>query len=218
MSESKLKSNYPDLYKSIESSQEEEVRAWVNSASEDDKGFAMFWSGLDGNIPAIQALIRNKVPVDIKNVLGLTALHGASIKNRVQCIKFLLEEESASVDTVDDRGNSALHLACANGSIGSAKVLIENHCNINLVNKKGESALHWACSNGQLDCAKLLIENHSNINLVNEEGESALHMACSNGHLDCAKLLIENHCNINLVNKRGWKCPSQGLFSWTLDT
>ena len=191
MSESELKSMYPDLYKFIESSKEEEVRAWVNSASEDDKGRAMYYSGLDGNIPAIQALIRYTVPVDIKDTWGRTALHGASMKNRVQCIKFLLEEESASVDTVHAFGDSALHKACWWGSIDSAKLLIENHSNINLVNKRGESALHKACSKGHLDCAKLLAEKDSAlISREADSGETGLMMAIRGGHTSLINYLI----------------------------
>jgi ankyrin repeat protein len=55
-------------------------------------------------------------------------------------------------------GNSALHLACANGFKDVAKVLCDSpECNVNQADNSGRTALHWAAASGFSAVVKVLI-------------------------------------------------------------
>jgi len=47
-----------------------------------------------------------------------------------------------------ETGNSAIHMACANGNIEILKMLLENGGDVNILNSSKNSPLHWAALNG----------------------------------------------------------------------
>ena len=52
-----------------------------------------------------------------------------------------------------EQGNTALHLAAANGLIPAVTFLLEKGANVNLQNSSKNTPLHWACLCGQLEVA-----------------------------------------------------------------
>ncbi|KJE95587.1 hypothetical protein CAOG_06027 [Capsaspora owczarzaki ATCC 30864] len=63
----------------------------------------------------------------------------------------------APVDAADDLGNTALHLACWNGQIDTAVLLISAGANPNLSNYEGRTPLHCACVNGHAELVAAII-------------------------------------------------------------
>ena len=77
----------------------------------------------------------------------------------LEAVKECLTEGEAPVDSLDkETGNTALHMASANGFEEIASHLISQGADINLVNKNGNTPLHWACVNGKLSVVKLLCQ------------------------------------------------------------
>ena len=92
------------------------------------------------------------------------------------------ELRNIELNATDGNGRTALHLACQNGSIEIAKLLIGNqNIDFNAVDHRGKTALHLACENARLEIAKLLIENAHlygiNCIAVDHNGETILHDA-----------------------------------------
>lgn len=80
-------------------------------------------------------------------------------------------------------GNTALHMACANGHIGIVKFLI---CDINepvnIKNDEGNTPLHWAAINGHFEIVEFLLQNGALPEECNSQGHTALFEAQRHGH------------------------------------
>ena len=66
------------------------------------------------------------------------------------------------LNALDDSGNSALHLAAANGHISELQVLLERGAEMQ-ENKGGNTPLHWAVENNQTAAVKLILEKRSDV-------------------------------------------------------
>jgi ankyrin repeat protein len=66
-------------------------------------------------------------------------------------------------EAMDERGNTALHMASANGHREVVEFILmavaDDVAFINKVNEKGNTALHWACLNGHSEVADLLLRH-----------------------------------------------------------
>lgn len=66
-------------------------------------------------------------------------------------------------EAMDERGNTALHMASANGHREVVEFILmavaDDAAFINKVNEKGNTALHWACLNGHSEVADLLLRH-----------------------------------------------------------
>ncbi|KAI9105426.1 ankyrin repeat-containing domain protein [Phlyctochytrium arcticum] len=91
-------------------------------------------------------------------------------------------------------GNTALHMAAANGQIEVVKFLIPPMTpgDINQINLDGSTALHWAALNGKLDCVELLLSCGAEATLQNELGRSAVTVAEQQGHMDVVNILLKS--------------------------
>eukprot|EP01135_Chromosphaera_perkinsii_P002744 Nk52_evm112s226 gene=Nk52_evmTU112s226 len=97
------------------------------------------------------------------------------------------------VDDQDDNGNTALHMAAANGHYDLVKQLLENGFKgmINKQNEYGNSALHWATVNNHMSVAKLLLENGADIELQNGSGKSPFYEAVLKDSKDMLDMMQE---------------------------
>jgi ankyrin repeat protein len=80
-----------------------------------------------------QHLSLPSLELNAKDDDGYTAVHYAAKFNHIQILKLLLKANAdAELKTTRDNNldNSPLHLACINGFVGVAKVLIAAKCNI----------------------------------------------------------------------------------------
>lgn len=66
-------------------------------------------------------------------------------------------------EATDARGNTALHMASANGHIDVVnfilRVIGDDKDYINRLNAELNTALHWACLNGHLEISKALLQS-----------------------------------------------------------
>nr|CAG8500474.1 8025_t:CDS:2 [Entrophospora candida] len=86
-------------------------------------------------------------------------------------------EEALLCARYDEFGNTALHMASANGHIEIVKFIIESICSsstnddfsigtlINSQNNSGNTPLHWSALNGHLDVVEILL-NHGDGNNI----------------------------------------------------
>ncbi|RAO66927.1 uncharacterized protein BHQ10_002939 [Talaromyces amestolkiae] len=191
-----------------------------------------------GHVAVIKQLIKYGANVNVEQEYGQTALHSAAANGDVAIIE-LLAKAGADIDSTSNdckgyhgeygdgyqpfygnyRGQTALHLAVANGHEAVVKLLVENGADINSMewgcnrnSHHGQAALHWAAKGGHLVMVKLLVENGAEIDLENsyrgiEDGDggdkdyggrTALHMAAANGHGAVVSLLLKYGANTRL--------------------
>ncbi|EOD06912.1 hypothetical protein EMIHUDRAFT_359327 [Emiliania huxleyi CCMP1516] len=90
-------------------------------------------------------------------------------------------------------------MACQNGHLEVARLLLEAGGAVNQAKEDGATPLYIACERGQLECVQLLLEAGAADNEADEDGATPLFIASLNGHLECVRLLLEARAAI-----RGW--------------
>ena len=96
-----------------------------------------------------------------------------------------------NVNLVDFGGNTALHLASANGFLDVVKYLInELHCDINAKNKSQSTPLSWAAFNGQKAVVEFLLEKGADFDIKNANGKKPSELAYDSGYYDVSDILL----------------------------
>lgn len=101
----------------------------------------------------------------------------------------VLLAEGASVDTVDQAGNSPLVLATKIGNPRMIDIILAHDPDLNRRNNDGETALMIASANGILSIVKDLKAQGANSELRNSDGFTSAQIALRNGHASVARYL-----------------------------
>ena len=80
-------------------------------------------------------------------------------KADIECIEFLIEEETAIVTLCNIQGASALSYAAKRGYHNICKRLLDKGVDVESANERGTTALMVAANNGHLSVCKLLLEH-----------------------------------------------------------
>jgi len=139
----------------------------------------------------------------IRTPSGLYPLHIASIKGHYEIVKYLVEEQNALVDIIDNEKETPLLKAAYNGHKNIVQYLKMKNANIDYKDREGWTSLHNACSRGFLDIVQFLINSEADINCQNVTGQTPLMIASSKGYIDIVQLLIMTNVNPLLKNNLG---------------
>lgn len=91
--------------------------------------------------------------------------------NRYEAVEQLLAQEPAILETVDQNGNTLLHVACQNNNRRVAKLLIRTRADINAQNTKGgNTPLHYAYAYGYSQLCEFLISRGADDVRRNNDG------------------------------------------------
>ncbi|GKY97342.1 hypothetical protein MPSEU_000692600 [Mayamaea pseudoterrestris] len=93
-----------------------------------------------------------------------------------------------------ETGNTALHMASANGNVDIVKLLLHHNANAQITNASGNTPLHWAASNGQEQVCRVLLESSKSMDVLqrNEFGRSALTEGFASGQEAVIQSLLEH--------------------------
>ena len=117
------------------------------------------------------------------------------------------------VNTKDEHGETALHLAAWQGQVEIAKFLISKSANVNAKDDKGVAPLHPAAYGGHHDMVDLLIKNGANVNAQDNINGIPLHPASAGGHKETVKLLIANGADVNARDRSGGTPLMEAVFA-----
>lgn len=107
----------------------------------------------------------------------------------------LFLDASIKVNDVDDKGESALHVAARHGRRSIAKLLIGKGADPSLKNIRGITPLHAAVASGHTDIVLILLDNGADINATDEEGCSPSHHAAFYDRIEILLVLINAGAN-----------------------
>ena len=89
-------------------------------------------------------------------------LNDAILNNNLRFAEELLQGGTNPVPMGDGQ-NTALHIACTNGSIEGVSLLLKYRCSADVQNAQGDTALHLCGKGGHYECAQALITiGHAN--------------------------------------------------------
>ena len=182
-----------------------------------------------GDETIIQKLLKQKADASMKDVLGNTSLHLAvQIKQEAspgliirrpsyvspslapyracnaQTVQSMIDH-GADVNAVNNRGQTALWFACADGQEGFVKILLDAGADPNITDNLKDSSLHSAI-NGHcsIDTVKEIIAHGAHVNAVNNICETPLLVACSTAQEASVKLLLKAKADPNIANVDGY--------------
>jgi ankyrin repeat protein len=120
-------------------------------------------------------------------------------------------EVRSLVASIDTSGRTALHYACLEGAVSTARLLLHHGAKCDseavLANQGFNTALyplHSACYHGSEEMVSLLLnEGKADANKQDRNQCTALHMACRRGHRGVAALLLAKGASPSTRNSRG---------------
>jgi len=108
-------------------------------------------------------------------------------------VKEYITEKNISVEiSVDDEGNSLLHIAAANGHYEIVRFLTIKGASLDRTNLYGWTALMQACRYGHTKSAAHLINSKADVNATNIMGLNALSLAIYGGFNKITEILLSN--------------------------
>ena len=95
------------------------------------------------------------------------------------------------VNRADEHGRTQLYIACQNGHVAVATLLLEKGAEVDRADKYGQTPLYIACEKGRADAARLLLGNGAKVDMAEKDGRTLLDIAKSQGHSSIVALLEE---------------------------
>ncbi|KAM8969937.1 ankyrin-2 isoform 16-T19 [Sarcophilus harrisii] len=129
-------------------------------------------------------------------------LRAARAGNLDKVVEYL--KGGIDINTCNQNGLNALHLAAKEGHVGLVQELLERGSAVDSATKKGNTALHIASLAGQAEVVKVLVKEGANINAQSQNGFTPLYMAAQENHLDVVKYLLENGANQSTATEDGF--------------
>uniref|UniRef100_A0A8C5LVQ0 Ankyrin 2 n=1 Tax=Leptobrachium leishanense TaxID=445787 RepID=A0A8C5LVQ0_9ANUR len=133
------------------------------------------------------------------NASFLKAARAGNVEKVVEYLKGGID-----INTCNQNGLNALHLAAKEGHIDLVHELLERGSAVDSATKKGNTALHIASLAGQAEVVKILVKEGANINAQSQNGFTPLYMASQENHLDVVKYLLENGANQSTATEDGF--------------
>jgi len=148
--------------------------------------------GTQSSVPEVPEVVR----IDVKNMV--------TVFKDVVRVQELLENAEFPVDAVLEvqEGNSALHLACENGSLAMAEMLLQHGADPNLRTRlSGHTPAVLAASRGHVLCLAALWLAGADLETGDSlEAKSPLHWAVWFGQLETVRYLVQDCC-VSLTQK-----------------
>ena len=125
-------------------------------------------------------------------------LHMAARDDDISRLKELLQSSSSGVDvnSLDESGQTPLHLAADRGSVDCVTLLLEAGANVLAADSDGFTALHVAVIANQVDVCRVLLKHGADPTQEDNDGETPL-SSCDDDTDDVIKTMLLAHGNKN---------------------
>ena len=156
------------------------------------------------DIAAVQALVSQRVDVNIPQADGATALHWAAHWDDVE-VADLLIDAGARVNAANDYGVVPLLLAATNGSTAMVARLLSAGADPNAGDENGATPLMFAARTGRIEVAEALLDRGAGVGVKDAaHGQTALMWAASAGHPEVQRVLIRAGADVRVQSARGY--------------
>ncbi|KAI4386630.1 hypothetical protein MLD38_004547 [Melastoma candidum] len=112
------------------------------------------------------------------------------------------DQEWRSVDSVDEQGNTLLHLAIEQGRADLVQLLLEFEPDIE-AKSRTRSPLEAAAAKGEALISELLLARGASTDRSETSAVGPIHLAVYGGHTDVLKLLLEKGAEVDERNRDG---------------
>lgn len=141
-----------------------------------------------------------------------TTIHKAAMDNSVSGLKHFLKPSLAKasrrrggedppqaltsglVNSLDEKGNGAIHYAAERDAVDAINFLAESKCDINLKSSCGNTALMAASKENKIRAIRALLDTGADIMLRNNGGMNMVHFAAQGDHPQVILTVFEHIC------------------------
>ncbi|KAF8407516.1 hypothetical protein HHK36_006650 [Tetracentron sinense] len=114
------------------------------------------------------------------------------------------DSEWGAADSVDEHGQTLLHLAIAQSRPDLVQLLLEFEPNVEARNRSGRRPLEAAAESGETLIVELLLANQASTEGPESSTWGALHLAARGGHMEVMRLLLLKGANMNALTADGY--------------
>ncbi|KAM6516934.1 hypothetical protein FSOLCH5_007883 [Fusarium solani] len=177
-----------------------------------DYGYALQGAACYGHEECVKLLLDWKADVNAKGGEHHTTLHAAAFNGHEKIVETLVERGAAINDTgSEDRGQSPLIEAAAEGHTATVKLLLKLGANSLLRDQGGWTALDESAPPGYDAMVRILIDHDpAIIQSRDKRGKSALHYTVRQGHVSTVSLLLERGADVNATDIDGRTAVKSG--------
>lgn len=133
--------------------------------------------------------------------------HLAARFNHIPALEAILQA-GYEVDSLDEKGNAAIHYACFHSNLQALNILTSYQANFNLANAKRQTPLILACISKQISIIGTVLKQSVDISAIDEQGNSAIFYLSMAGYHQIIKKLTEKegwHAELlNIKNQEGY--------------
>ncbi len=167
--------------------------------SKDDVVMMLSRTSVKRGIRGIESLIKEGVPVNVKDSKGDMPLHNAVAYGEKDLVKVLIKG-GADVNVRNSKNETPLCLAVSLGKKDLVEILIKAGAFIDAgcTSKLGSSALRVAIKNGHAEICRLLIENGADVG-AGGAFDRPIEIGASCGNLEVVKELLKSEIFHNVT-------------------
>ena len=176
----KMKST-PPLERSVDSRNATGITPLMNAA-------------MNGNVQAVELLIKRGADPSLKNNLGWNSLHFAALRGDTDIIS-LIHTRMLDIESLNGEGATPLLVAAYNGKLHAVKWFLERGANAAYEDNGGWNALHSAASSGDPETIDHILTHVPNIESKTADGETPLIIAVRCQMLQGVKCLLKRGAN-----------------------
>lgn len=116
----------------------------------------------------------------------------------------ILLDYGANVDNQNGDGQTALHIAAAEGDETLLKYFYGVRASASITDHLDRTPMHLAAENGHANIIEILADKFkASIYERTKDGSTLMHIASLNGHAECATMLFKKGVYLHMPNKRG---------------
>jgi ankyrin repeat protein len=153
---------------------------------------ALILAVYSNNLSLIRELVeKHRLPLNLQNFDGETALSVAVMNNNYEIAKFLIER-GADLNTSNCRCESPLHQAVVLGNMDIIRLLLDGGSYMDSEDECGETPLHFAVREDQVEVVDYLLSVGADADHSNQDDETPAELADMVASQEVKQVFIEN--------------------------
>jgi ankyrin repeat protein len=178
--------------------------AQVRKTTDPDGTTPLHWAAHEGDVQAVNTLIRAHADVNARNRYGITPLWLAAANGHALVVDALLHAGASPVTTRGESGESVLMIAAMGGHLPVVERLLLGGAQPNAKDTiRGQTALMWAAAEGHANVVRVLVEAGADINAESSTQLTPLMFAIRAGHIEAATTLLDLGANLTARGSDG---------------